>query len=568
MDVLTFAREFLGRTHSPVQNEFLVRLFGTDPLAFWPKTHWKFALCWGMGGGKNMTMETAVAYTDFLLRCLRNPQEYFWGPTAKNRFIDVINFSFVNETQAKEVFFDSMKEVLRSARDPQTGGRWFEQQGVDLRDRGIGDIKEKVILLPGNVRNRCIVATKEGFEGSNILLGIFDEPSRAVSSVPKNADCHRLFEKVELNTHTRFGDMGKVVAFSYPEAQDGDLIMELVAEHGKGTPGVWASRHPTYEVNPLRTYEDFEELRRTNPELFATVIECNPPASLTGFYRAHPEKIAASFRPSLKPVVEWERYVVERPVPQPDGSTLVKKFTAIRLLKAIDDGQVRAIGGDAGEVGDSFAMAMGRTVTSDRSIDILLDVEETQTYTEPVTGQPILAVKDGRRVPLADTRTVQQRLSKKTVNRMPVIDLIIELQPISLWEKGQQPIVYPIDFVSVKEFILELKGHFRQLSRARFEKWQSVQMMQEFVRLGINAETVPFPNKTQVALYSQHRQLTYGEYIWHTPHPNAERQFRELQDINGTKVDHKPDGGKDLSDAIVLCTDALLGHAPRSSFSL
>ena len=39
-------------------------------------------------------------------------------------------------------------------------------------------------------------------------------------------------------------------------------------------------------------------------------------------------------------------------------------------------------------------------------------------------------------------------------------------------------------------------------------------------------------------------------------------QFKELQDLNG-KVDHKPDGGKDVSDSIVLCTDALLETAGK-----
>lgn len=566
VDVLTFTRDFLQRRHSPPQEAFLTALYGTDPRAFWPDSPKVYALCWGMGSGKNFTIESAVVYFDYLLMCLHNPQMYFWG-LNEARFIDALNFSFVTVDQAREVFFDSMKMVLRSCINPETGRPWFEEQGVDLRDNGIGDIKEKVIELPRGIRNRCIPATRAGFEGSNILLAVFDEPSRAVESVADNLAAHRLFEKVKSNTTTRFGHRSKIAAFSYPQAQEGDLIMELCYESTLHPEEVWSSRHPTYEVNPHRNYEHFEAMRRDNPELYTTIIECNPPASLTGFYRAHPEKIADTFREDVKPRVEWERYVSECEVKGNDGRTVIRKYTAIRLLRVITkDEYPRAIGGDCGHTGDSFSFAMGYASKAPKSLELVVETEVEAPLREPVTGQPSYTIKDGQKVQATETRNVQTRLRKRIIDRLPVIDLIIELKPITVQERGKPLTVYPIDFGSVRDFIVQLKLHFTGIRRAQFDYWQAVAIMQDFVRAGINAETVPFSNAKQVALYTQHRQLVYNDYIAHTPCPAAVRQFRELQDIDGRKVDHPPQGCKDLSDAIVLCTDAILTSGPVSRF--
>jgi hypothetical protein len=564
--VLTFAREFLQRKHSPPQEEALVKIFGTDPKIFWPKSPRVIGLAWGMGSGKDFTIETGTVYCDYLCRCLAHPQRFFWG-IEERRFIDILNFSFVNEDQAKQIFFDSMKAVLRSCRNPDTGGLWFEEQGLDLRDNGIGDIKEKIIVFPNGVRNRCIPATKSGFEGSPILMAVFDEPSRAAASVVENLAAHKLFIKVRTNSITRFGDMGKIAAFSYPESGEDDLIMELVEEAAANPGGsVWASRLPTYKVNPFRTYDDFAELRTKQPELYWTTIECQPPKSLTAFYRAHPEKIDASFQSRIKPVVQYDVYVRERDIPQSDGTVKKVQFTAIRLLSARGDKHVRSLGGDAGETGDSFAMAMSRSEATEKPMELLVEAETEVLVREPVTGAPTMQVVDGRRVQTVEQRVEEVRLERRTIDRMPIVDLIIEIKPIRVTlHEGERPMVCPIDFVSVKDFILELKRYFPNLNIARFEKWQAVQLMQELVAVGIDAQCVPFPNRTQVALYSQHRQLTYGEYILHTPNETAQRQFRELQDIQGVKVDHKPTGGKDVSDSIVLSVDGVLTVASAGS---
>jgi hypothetical protein len=98
-------------------------------------------LCWGMSAGKNFTSEIMVTYTMYRLLLLVNLHRYFGLDSTST--IDILNISFVNERQAAEIFFDRLKQTIRATFDPDTGRNWFEQHGVDLRDRGIGYIKKE-----------------------------------------------------------------------------------------------------------------------------------------------------------------------------------------------------------------------------------------------------------------------------------------------------------------------------------------------------------------------------------------------------------------------------------------
>ena len=567
--VETFAVEFLRRRHSKPQMDFLKAVIG-DHLA-WQPEYQTFAACVGMGGGKNFTVETLTVYEDYRLMCLRNPQMFFWG-LDESRFIDILNFSFVNETQAKEVFFDNVKNVIRSCTDPDTGQNWFESHGVDIRDRGIGDIHEKTIKLPHGVRNRCIVATREGFQGSNILDAIFDEPSRAVDSPPKNETCHKLYRDVLSNTETRFGNQAKVICFSYPESVDDDLIMELVAqaeaekkahEAGGAKPRVFAVKAATYEWNPLRPESTFDNQRLTDPDGYECRICCNPPKSRTGFYKDYPDLLVASFNRKLLPVVVYETYPLTRQVPQVDGTIFEQTYTAIRLVEARGDSQWRALGGDPGLSGDAFALAMGHAIPAGKVIVLTVERERT-VKVKDATGhlQSRTVAEDGRVVDVERTETYEKDLVTRTVDQRPVVDMLVQIKPIQVRE-GKAYKTFPVDYISVKDFILRLKQYFPNLVAAAFDKWNSAQLIQELVRARIRAVDLVASNPQQLRMYKQHRGLVWSgmvDVVWQVPAAEtAQREFEELQLLNNNKVDHRAGGSKDVSDAIVICVDQLLG---------
>lgn len=578
VDVFTFCSGFMGRSKlSDFHRDFFGAYAGDDPES-WSEQFKLFALCWGQGAGKNFSTHVITVYTLYRLMLLSNPHKFF-GLDDPANWIDIINISFVGETQARDVFFEGLKGAIRITKDPVTGQNWFSQRGVDLREHGIGDLQETVIELPRRVRVRCLPFTSSGFEGADIILAIVDEPSRAVQSPPANVMAHKLLGKIIGNTTTRFGMQGKVVMFSYPEAQDGDLIMETFAKAGTQftsagrreraaddnvEPTWYGSYGATYEVNPRRKREDFEAERKTDPEGVATRIDCNPPHSRTGFYRRYPEKVSASFNvPERGKAFEYRIVPVTHEV-QVDGRLVTRTYTGVELEWANSDDEYRALGGDPGESSDIFSLALARAEPIERAVECMVIRREREQRPVPHGfggAQPEIEVDRERSLVMA------------RVDRLVVVDGLCEIVPIRYTRRDDKTgrevsDTHPISFVSVCDFILQLKWHFPNLQLAGFDRWNSPQLIEELLRRGkILAESFTFSAQQQFDLYSQHRSLVYNDLFRSLPsptktkdgRPRAEAEFVDLQEVTpGRKVDHKPEGSKDTADAEVIATHLVL----------
>lgn len=563
VDWRTFQTEFMRRkSYSPMQLDLLAHFFGDDPQT-WNLDYKVFCLCWGMGSGKNFITEGLVAYTFYLMLCMVSPHHFFWGTGADtSQTLDILNFSFIREEQAKRVFFERLKAVVREVRNPETGGRWFEEHGVDLRDRGIGDVQEKIIKLPHAIQARCMPFTRAAWEGSNIILAIFDEPSRAAGSPADNAKAHDLFRRVVANTTTRFGTQSKVVLFSYPESADDDLILETLADcrtvrkpggietNPDGNANWYGSFGATYEVaEGRRSREDFADFERSDPELFQQVIECHPPKSVTTFYREFPEKIAQSLNDQLRPVVVYETYPLTRIVQQ-EGREVRRTFTAVRLLHVRGDNEIRVLGGDPGKNRDCFGLALARFSSLSKSVKVTVRQMTRRDVVNPLTDRPVGQIQEER-----DVEAVQP-----TIDRRVIVDGLIRIEPLR-YRDGKVWKRHPIDYVSVKDALLELKKHFPGLQAAGFDNWQSASMIGELLVAGINAEDLPFTTAQQFNLYHQHKSLLYNDLWECLPDEQLRTELEDLQILNNRKIDHKTDGSKDLADAVVIATHLALGQA-------
>lgn len=569
VDIFTFTREFLDRNNFTEFHTDAMLAFAGERGHVWDELFKVIVLCWGQGSGKGYEVEIFSAYTMYRLLCLINPHRFF--NIDPSSFFDILNLSFVGHDQAKEIFFERMKLVIRATKNPDTGRNWFAEQGVDLRDNGIGDIKEKIIRLPRCIRARCLPFTKVSWEGSNVLLGILDEPSRMVGSPPLNLKAHQVFAGMLDNSTGRFQRKSKVVTFAYPESHDEDLIMELTfgsqkfrpagtvftktsGRHHKpdGDPDVYASIGATYEVNPRVKIEDYENRRKADPEGIATRIDCQPPHSRTGFYRTYPEKVRQTFK-GIDPrysAFTYEIVPIEHRV-QVNGQLQARTYTGIRLLKAHGDDEYRVLGGDPGERSDIFALALARSHKMEHSVEAMVIRRGTIAEERPpgvLPGEPHRVV---------DRAT---NLSVQVLDRSVVVDGIAEIVPIRYSRtdpKTVRPVAdtYPISFMSVVDFILQLKHHFPKLVAASFDRWNSSEMIEELIAKGrIDTQSLTFSAQEQYALYAQHRSLTYNDLIRCIPCPRAEKEFIDLQEVTpGRKVDHKPEcGSKDVADAIVI----------------
>jgi len=227
-----------------------------------------------------------------------------------------------------------------------------------------------------------------------------------------------------------------------------------------------------------------------------------------------------------------------------------RTLTAVRLLHVRGDNEVRVLGGDPGEKKDCFGLALARTVSLDRPVKVtvrrMVGREVVNPLTNRIAGQ-VLQEQD------VDA-------SQPTIDRRVVIDGLVRIEPIR-YRDGKRWKRHPIDYVSVKDMLLELKQHFPNLLAAAFDQWQSASLIGELLRAGINAEDLPFSTMMQFNLYHQHKSLLYNDLWECVPDAQLQSELENLQLLNNRKIDHKKDNSKDMADAIAIATELALRQA-------
>lgn len=181
----------MKRYPSDPQKETLYA-FGGEKEGEWNIRYHEILLEAGMKAGKNWIAEIIAAYTAYFIFCLKDKFDYFSKLTKRqlvyprDTMFDIANVSIVDERQAKEVFFTHVVNAIKLTKDPRTGDNWFERYaGLDLREGGFGDIKDKIIEFPtkvsgeGTVRFMSFNSTKKAPEGLHMFLFFADELSRA-----------------------------------------------------------------------------------------------------------------------------------------------------------------------------------------------------------------------------------------------------------------------------------------------------------------------------------------------------------------------------------------------------
>ena len=91
----------------------LIKLYGEEAGLEHYKTYTdNEVICMlGKGSGKDHCARISIAYTAYLLHCLRDPLNYYGK--AKGVYIDLLNLA-VNAQQAQRVFFEPLKNLLLS----------------------------------------------------------------------------------------------------------------------------------------------------------------------------------------------------------------------------------------------------------------------------------------------------------------------------------------------------------------------------------------------------------------------------------------------------------------------
>ena len=250
----------------------------------------------GKGSGKDHCARISMAYTVYLLHCLRDPLGYFGK--AHGVYIDLLNLA-VNAQQAQRVFFEPLKNLLLSS-------PFFNNVGFEPRVSEIFFFSRPVRLFSGH-------SESEGWEGYEVLTVILDEisafktDSELKGDLRSKGSASAIYNMSKLSVMSRFPEIGKVILLSFPRYK-GDFIQQrYFNSREKKEPKTWSIKAATWEVNPTIKREQLESEYIRNPIEAASRFECEPPTMEDAYFRDE-EKVRKAFMYADNPIDEEGRF--------------------------------------------------------------------------------------------------------------------------------------------------------------------------------------------------------------------------------------------------------------------
>jgi hypothetical protein len=259
--------------------------------SWWRPGYTEITAEWGKGSGKDYCARIISARVAYLVQCLNDPFKYYSHDPSSS--IDLLNVARSTK-QANDVFFEPLKRMI--GRSP-----WFS----DKAEPRIGQIR-----FPKNVYAHSGHADQESLEGFNLLIGVADEIAafktkeetrNRQSPRPGQHSADAIADMMRSSGQSRFPGLAKVVYISYPRFR-GDFI-EQKYEQSLREPTAYASKRATWEVNPTKTREMFEDEYRKDPEGAAAKYECKPPQATNKYFR-NDKAIDLAFQRRVEPPVD------------------------------------------------------------------------------------------------------------------------------------------------------------------------------------------------------------------------------------------------------------------------
>lgn len=254
----------------------LVKLMGEEKGLEWYKKYTdNEVICMlGKGSGKDHCSRISIAYTAYLLHCLRDPLGYYGK--ANGVYIDLLNLA-VNAQQAQRVFFEPLKNLLLSS-------PYFNGVGFEPRVSEIFFFSRPVRCFSGH-------SESEGWEGYEVLTVVLDEISAFKTDAELKGDTRAkgsasaIYNMSKLSVMSRFPEVGKVILLSFPRYK-GDFIQQrYFGAKEKNEPKTWFIKAATWEVNPTIKREDLQSEYVRNPIEAAARFECEPPNMEDAYFR-------------------------------------------------------------------------------------------------------------------------------------------------------------------------------------------------------------------------------------------------------------------------------------------
>ena len=149
-----------------------------------------------------------------------------------------------------------------------------------------------------------------------------------------------------------------------------------------------------------------------------------------------------------------------------------------------------------------------------------------------------------------DYRTIETAKGEREQLQRVVVDFVIS------WDPRYPRVVYYLNVRAVLKQLVQ----FYDVQRVTFDRWNSVEGIQELVAMGVDADDMSFSNAEQLAMYRYLRLAFYNDMI--TLAPGDEKTQLELKFIKqkGHEIVHDL-YGKDWADAVASVVWNAAGRA-------
>jgi hypothetical protein len=503
--LVEFFNDFLGESPFPGKQtellEYVERILAKDTLPEGDPLRdvTEFAAMWGKGSGKDFIISGIVAYIPYRLNCMNNPQAYFGF--GQGEPIDIINLA-KNAKQAENVFFTKLKARLNSC-------KWFTK--VDRKPLSYNEYQEKkdTIVFYNEIRAFSGHSEAGSFEGFNPLVGIFDEVGDFEWNLAEFA-----YDTIRSSAMSRYGKKALLMFISFPRSAEDFMMYKYKQGQDPAFNEVMSSIGASWDINPNIKREDLNMDFAKDPEGAAMRYQCIPPANRGGFFK-YPERIDDCVK---------------------SGKTNPAMLEEITITNLLDNGEERHfMGFDLGVLRETLELDSTKTfyLGLDGGIEkdsYTLSLFHGETYFDEV-------IEGGEAV-------------EKARNK-PVEVLLMEWKPDVAYKipVSVQNVIDVVEMICERVFV----------KKALMDKFNSGAMVQKLAELGVEAEDKVFSNPFQIAIYTNFKNLAYTGQLELLEDEAANNDMKHILIVNGNKIDHEKDRGKDTCDArtaaVYLCAN-------------
>jgi len=494
------------------RKETLISLYGEEEgLKRYKRTFNEVIMYLGKSSGKDHVSTIICAYVVYLLLCLKDPAKYYGQD--KGDSIDIINIA-INAQQAKRVFFKGFCNKIDNS--PWFAGKYDKKNDVVEFDKSI-------TVYSGH-------SEKESWEGFNLILAVLDEISGfAVDNASGNPNAktgEEIYKMFSASVTSRYPELGKTLLLSFSRYK-GDFIDKRY-----------------HEVIKEKEIEYKKHTFKLDPEM--------------------PDGVSNN-----EFDIEWEEdHIVS--YTEPKVFALRRPTWVMNPLRTVDDFMSKfykdpkdSYGRFACMPSDSVDSYFGSAEKIKEAFRLnRLMVDEDGVFAESFKPKPdvkyyvhadLAQVHDRAAVSMAHVAGWQEL---KIMGSETLISPKIVVDFVRYWTPTRDR---TIDLSEVKDFIFSLKHRGFDVELVTFDRWGSVDIMQELNANGIKSDNLSIQKKH----YDDFKLAVYENRIVGPNIPILIDELLKLRITKANRVDHPRSGHDDMAQAVCGAIFNATAHSSR-----